>query len=103
MDIITTGVTKTSVERLNAIKEYICTLQREYKSKVQMNGLKYGNLYDFLNGKCKAGAVQGLDKDQEVNEKEFREALRVLEDDNIITLNGHQSHPTIRFVQGSFE
>ena len=27
MDIITTGVTKTSVERLNAIKEYIITLQ----------------------------------------------------------------------------
>lgn len=68
-----------------------------------MNGLKYGNLFDFLTQKCKSGSIQGLDKDQEVNEKEFREALRVLEDDNIITLNGHQSHPTIRFVQGSFE
>ena len=46
--------------------------------------------------KAKEGAIPGV---QEINEKEFRETLRVLEDDDVITLNGHQSHPTIRFVQ----
>lgn len=35
---------------------------------------------------------------KDFNEREYREALSVLEDDNVITLNGHASAPTIRFV-----
>ena len=57
--------------------------------------MKYGNLYDYLITKAKEGLI-GDSKD--FNEKEYREALGVLEDDNIITLNGHASAPTIRFV-----
>jgi hypothetical protein len=40
-----------------------------------MNGLKYGNLFDFLTQKCKSGAVQGLDKDQEVMKKNLEKHL----------------------------
>jgi len=35
---------------------------------------------------------------QQVSEKEFREALNLLEDDGVINLIGHNSAPTIRFI-----
>jgi len=35
---------------------------------------------------------------REFNEKEFREALHVMEDENVISLNGHSLAPVIRFV-----
>ena len=57
--------------------------------------MKYGNLYDFLINKAKEGQIGDC---KDFNEREYREALSVLEDDNVITLNGHASAPTIRFV-----
>lgn len=48
MDIITTGQTKTSAQRLNQICEFIKKLQREYKDRITTAGLKYGNLLDFI-------------------------------------------------------
>ena len=62
-----------------------------------MQGIKYGNLFDYIISKTKEGVhIDGL-HEGEMTEKEFRDALRVLEDDNVITLNGHSSHPVIRF------
>ena len=113
MDIITTGQTKTSAERLNAITTYIRglhvsiifsnhlsfnLLQNEFRQKIDIMGLKYGNLYDFVTTKAATGDLNGINKDQPVTEKEFREALNVLEDDNVIALTGHSSSPTIRFI-----
>lgn len=34
-----------------------------------------------------------------VMEKEFRDALMILEEDNVITQVGHKKAPTIRFMQ----
>lgn len=48
MDIITTGQIKTSKERLLAICTFIRKIQEDYRDKVGRQGLKYGNLYDFL-------------------------------------------------------
>jgi hypothetical protein len=48
-----------------------------------------------MQGKVKGNEVSGL---MEFNEREFREALNVLEDDNFITLNGHSSAPYVRLV-----
>lgn len=48
MDILTTGQTKTSAERLNAIKDYIVNLQKDFQKKINTQGLKYGNLFDYL-------------------------------------------------------
>jgi len=98
MDIITTGQTKTSAERLSAITYYIRSLHNDFRQKIDTVGLKYGNLFDFVTTKAAAGDLNGINKDQPVNEKEFREALNVLEDDNVIALTGHSSSPTIRFI-----
>jgi len=37
-------------------------------------------------------------KKQNVNETEFRDALRQLEEENVISLFGHQKMPTVRFI-----
>jgi hypothetical protein len=71
------------------LKDYIFQLQSEFRAQVQREGLKYGRLFDFVHQKAKESKIPSFDANQELNEKEFREALRVLEDDNIITLNGH--------------
>ena len=55
MDIITTGQIKTSKERLEAICSYIRQIKDDYSEKVKKQGLKYGNLYDFLIQKAKDG------------------------------------------------
>jgi len=47
----------------------------------------------------KAGEVMG--KKASVTETEFRDALRQLEDDNVISLYGHTKAPTIRFTESS--
>ena len=55
--------------------------------------MKYGNLYDFLLEKKDDPAFNG----NKLEEREFREALRILEDDDVISVIGHSSAPTIRF------
>lgn len=82
MDIITTGQTKTSAERLKVICEFIKNIRRDFQDRVQMHGVKYGNLLDFLNSKAREGAFG--DRDGVVTENEFRDALRNLEEENEI-------------------
>jgi ribosomal protein S25 len=41
----------------------------------------------------------GSAKGEAVNEQEYRDALRQLEEENVISLFGHQKQPTIRFLQ----
>ena len=55
MDILTTGQTKTSTEVLNALKIAICGLYRDYQRRINTQGVKYGNLFDFLSQKAKEG------------------------------------------------
>ena len=57
MDILTTGQSKTSTERLKVIIEFIKSVGRDHRDKVNQHGLKYGNLLDFINTKAKEGAL----------------------------------------------
>ena len=95
MDIITTGQTKTSAERLSAITDFIKKINVDYRDKVATHGLKYGNLLDFINSKAKDGA---LGDNNLITESEFRDALRTLEEENVISIFGNNRAPTIRFV-----
>ena len=97
MDIITTGQTKTSSDRLKKICDFIKNLQKQYHDKVNTVGLKYGNLLDFLNSKAKTGDLG--EQGGMVQESEFRDALRNLEEDNVISIYGNNRAPTIRFNQ----
>ena len=59
------------------------------------SGIKYGNLFDYLSQKARAGE---LGDGSEVLEAEYRDALLTLEEENIISLVGHKKKPSIRFV-----
>lgn len=100
MDILTTGQTKTSAERLKMICDFIKSLMQTYPEKVMKDGLKYSNLLDLLTNKAKEGKFSRSgddDQDREFTEKEYREALKILEDEDIVSLIGHTSAPIIRF------
>ena len=68
-------------------------MQIEYKDNVTKFGLKYFNLFEFLNKKIQEGQLGG----ESLMEQEFREALMSLEEDGYINLVGHKKAPTIRF------
>lgn len=96
MDIITTGQTKTSSDRLKTICEFIKRLFTDFKDKANERGFKYGNLLDFINSKLKnETALSSLGG--QIQESEFRDALRSLEEDNVISIFGNNRAPTIRF------
>lgn len=69
-------------------------VQEEYRDNVVKSGLKYFNLYDFINSKIKDGKYLN---GEQLLEQEFREALFSLEEDGYINLVGHKKAPTIRF------
>lgn len=98
MDIITTGVSSTSSERVKHIITIIKKIYQDYKDRVRKNGVQYHNLFEFVN--TKAGEIAGSKKNT-VSETEFRDALRQLEDENVISLFGHTKAPTIRFTLDS--
>lgn len=48
MDIINTGISTTSTERIKVICDYIKQVQKDFAEKVMVSGIKYHNLFDFL-------------------------------------------------------
>merc|ERR1712151_1089335 len=96
MDIIQTGITATSTERVKVICEYIKKVQRDFADKVMASGVKYSNLLDFLQQKVSTDAE--LRDFTEILEQEFRDALLILEGENVISMVGHKRKPTIRFI-----
>ena len=62
------------------------------------NGLKYFNLYSFVNSKAEAGEIFNDGTRDLVQESLFREALMSLENDGVISTVGHKMAPTIRFT-----
>lgn len=95
MDIIATGVTQASSQRVKQIIEYIRKVHTDFRARIDQQGVKYANMFDFLNSKAKEGLIGDQN---ELKESEFRDALMQLEEDNVISLIGHKRHPTIRFI-----
>lgn len=95
MDIITTGIGAASNARIKEICTFIRKVQDDFHERVSQSGVKYHNLFDYLNSKAKEGLI-GDSKD--VKETDFRDALLQLEEENIISLVGHKRQPTVRFV-----
>lgn len=77
------------------ICEFIKKVQREFADKVNSNGVKYGNLFDFLTQKASNGE---LGDGAKLLEQEYRDALLTLEEENVVSLVGHKKKPTIRFM-----
>ena len=59
-------------------------------------------MLDYLTSKAREGVFaqgDGHEDEKTILEKEYREALNVLEDDGHVQLIGHSSCPVIRFVK----
>lgn len=77
MDLITTGVSASSKVRTKIIADFIKSIQADFREKVNEHGIKYQNLFEYINSKASDGAIPDVDK---VNEQEFRDCLIHLED-----------------------
>lgn len=51
MDIITTGVSSTSAEKIKQIANIIKKIYIDFKDKVKKNGIHYHNLFEYVNTK----------------------------------------------------
>jgi len=52
MDIITTGIGAASHSRIKEICNFIRKVQEDFRDRVASSGVKYHNLYEFLNSKA---------------------------------------------------
>lgn len=59
MDILTTGQTRTSAEKLQVICNFIKNVQTQFRDRINTQGLKYINLFDFLQQKWREGNIPG--------------------------------------------
>jgi len=57
MGIITTGVSATSTEAVKRICDFIRKVKSDFSGQVSLNGIKYHNLYEYLNDKITKGEV----------------------------------------------
>jgi len=83
MGMINTGTSASSTERVQAICDFVKRVNNDHKEKIRNHGLKYHNLWDYLEAKAKEGKL-GTNNDK-VTETEFQHALMILEEDGIIT------------------
>lgn len=107
MDIIATGISNSASEKVKEVIDVIKRIQVDFKDKVRKNGIPYHNIWEFVQRKMqdkmdekkKVHGPGGVSQGPAVTESELRDALRQLEDDNIVTLFGNAKAPTIRFIQ----
>lgn len=52
MDIITTGVSSTSAEKIKQIASIIKKIYIDFKDRVKKNGINYHNLFEYVNTKA---------------------------------------------------
>lgn len=52
MDIIATGVSSTSVERIRQLATIIKKIYSDHKERVKASGVHYHNLMDYVNSKA---------------------------------------------------
>lgn len=101
MDLLTTGISTTSKETVTQIVEVIKEVLGAHEDMIMKKGLRYWRLFDHVNTKIKLNEQKVThNKDENmVTDIEFRDALRVLEEEEKISLVGHTQQPTIRLVQ----
>lgn len=92
MDQIATGVTSSSRKKVNIIKDKIKTILRELGERAHQ-GLGYSKLLIELRNVM----LKELKKDETVTEMEFNEALKGLEDEEVISCMGHNKNKTIKY------
>jgi len=100
MDIIATGISSSTTEKVKGIMEIVKNISVNFGDKVRKMGINYYNLSEFVEKKLReeAAAAKRPITDKVLQETELREALRQLEEDNVIQMFGNSRNPVVRFI-----
>lgn len=90
MDILTSGLSTTRREVVSQLSNVIKTLLKEDEERSK-SGVKYSNLRDEVEVRMKRNEMT-------LNDIDFKNALRELEEQNFIGLYRHHSNPTVRLL-----
>ena len=93
MDLISTGMASSSRAKLNELKDIVKIILRDY-AETARKGVKYSSLNDEVKKRVNEKGQSGFN----YTEFEFKDTLKLLEDDGYIALVGSRKAPTIRLI-----
>jgi DNA replicative helicase MCM subunit Mcm2 (Cdc46/Mcm family) len=97
MDLLQTGITSSSRVRMSQIVDIIKTILRDYQENAR-KGVKYNSLGDEIRKRVNELGQQSFT----FTDFDYRDALRKLEDENIVAILGNKNLPTIRLIARDF-
>ena len=97
MDLLQTGITSSSRARMGQIVDIIKTILRDYQENAR-KGVKFNSLQDEVRKRVNDLGQLSFS----FSEFDYRDALRKLEDENILAILGNKSTPMIRLIARDF-
>ena len=97
MDLLQTGITSSSRARLSQLIDIIKNILRDYQENAR-KGVKFNSLGDEVKKRVNELGQQSFN----FSDFDYREALRKLEDENIVAILGSKNLPTIRLIARDF-
>ena len=97
MDLLQTGITSSSRARMGQIVDIIKTILRDYQENAR-KGVKYNSLGDEIRKRVNELGQQSFN----FTDFDYRDALKKLEDENIVAILGSKAMPTIRLIARDF-
>lgn len=94
MDLISTGITSGSRQKISQIVEYIRDIMRAKEDQAR-KGFKFVTLFEETKKKFDIAGVGTTDP---FTEYEYREALRSLEEEQVVTLLGNKKIPVVKYM-----
>ncbi|CDW88048.1 dna replication licensing factor mcm4 [Stylonychia lemnae] len=100
MDIIATGVSQSSSERVKQVIQIVKKIYEDHQDRIKLkkSGIPYALLFEYVQKKFNEQANQKKVQEKKLNEVEVRDALRQLEEENVISTYGNTKMPVIRFI-----
>ena len=97
MDLLQTGITSSSRARMGQIVDIIKSILRDYQENAK-KGVKFNSLQDEVRKRVNDLGQLSFN----FSEFDYRDALRKLEDENIVAILGNKNMPTIRLIARDF-
>ena len=94
MDMISTGVTMVSRNKVNELIGIIRGILRD-NSEIARKGLKFVSVKEESKKRVNDKGAKGF----VFSEFEFRDALRLLEDEGVVSLLGNKKNPIVRLIE----
>ena len=97
MDMLQTGITSSSRARLGQLIDIIKTILRDYQENAR-KGVKFNSLGDEVKKRVNDLGQLSFN----FSDFDYRDALKKLEDENIVAILGSKNMPTIRLIARDF-